>query len=701
MEAKIDELSSRYPAIKRAVTLWRALAEPAASVTDPQKQQRARFMSSLLLLIGISFLLIQPIFIITNLGDSDVAIKSLFSASIGFVVLWCYTQARRGRLLLAEAVSSAFTGISIFVLALMRGAQGIPTLYYPMLIIAFLALFASAKIVLVALALILALMFAFAWLLPDVSVYQILDGPSTFTLLITLVMIVAVHFNKRIYQAVQTRLLAEQTRQRALLQAIPDLIFRISADGHYVDHHLTEGSEMHQYSSLFVGKHLTEVLPPEYANEHMATIREVLKTGGLIQNDYPYEVDGQTFFLEVRTVRASENEVISTVRNVTDRKRAENTLRANEHRYRALFENNSDAVFIMGLDGCHVETNRRAVEMFGYAHDELIGMHMLRLVDAEEQLASKHMFERLLAGDQLPIYERRFRHKDGSLILAEVNIALIHNNDGTPLHVQSILHDVTERAKLEQERLKGERLRVALEKERELNKLKTDLMVTISHEFRTPLSLIMTSKEILERYHAQLTPEQTRQRMQMIGEQVHHLTRMLDDISTYVTRSRRPDDNYTPVVLNLPVFLTQVIENFRVQSNTQQRVELALLDEIGRASLDGVLLTRTINGLLSNAVKYSPPNSTIRVEVCAAESELKIAIRDQGIGIPPDERERIFEPFFRGSNVEGVGGTGLGLCIIQEDVRLMNGTIAVAAIDGGGTVFTLHLPFTVPPETIV
>ena len=576
--------------------------------------------------------------------------------------------------------------------------MGIPTLYYLIVVVIFLSLFASPKVVLAALALVLIEMGFYAWLMPDVSIHQVIDGPVTFTVLITFIMIVAVYFNKRVYEQMHARLIAEQERQRALLQAIPDLIFRISADGQYVDHHLSEDSELHPYSDLFVGKRIVDVLPPDYARIHMATIREVLATGKLVQNDYPFEIDGQMFFLEVRTARAGAHEVFSMVRNVTDRKLAESQLRANEHRYRALFEHNSDAVFIIDCYGSHLEANPRAIEMFGYTYDELIGMHVSQLVDPEEQLDSDTVFERLRAGELLPVYQRRFRHKDGSAMLAEVSIALIRANDGTPLHIQSILHDITERTKLEQERLKGERLRAELDKERELNKLKSDLMVTISHEFRTPLSLIMTSKEILERYHTQLTREQQVQRMQMISEQVHHLTRMLDDISTFVSRSRRPDDNYTPVVLDLPAFLSQTIENFRVRMNAQQQIELILPDELGLAALDGVLLTRAISGVLSNAVKYSPPDSIIRVEVHSDGAELTIAIRDQGIGIRADELEHIFEPFFRGSNVNSVGGTGLGLSIVHDDVKLMNGTITVDSAVDEGTAFTLHLPFTAPPD---
>lgn len=658
-------------------------------------------MASLLLLTGVIALLIQPILILVNINDTDVGIKALFSASGAFVVLWAYWLARRGRFALAQMVSCVLVGVSMLMLALLRGSAGIPSLYYLLVVLIFLSLFSPLKVVLAGLALVLVEMGIYAWIIPDISISQVIDGPATFTVLITFIMIVTGHFNRRMYEGVQARLIAEQSRQRALLQAIPDIILRISADGQYVDHHLTEASDMHQYTSLFVGKHITEFLPPKYASQHLETVREVLNTGKLVQSDYPYEVDGQTFFLEVRTVRAGENEVISTMRDVTDRKLAENTLRASEHRYRALFEHNSDAVFIIDLDGYHLESNPHAVQMFGYTYDELIGMHVSTLVDAEEKLDSKNVFERLLAGEQLPIYQRRFRHKDGSLILAEVNIALIRASDGTPLHIQSILHDVTERTKLEQERLKGAHLRAALDKERELNKLKSDLMVTISHEFRTPLSLIMTSKEMLDRYHEQLTDEQRQQRMEMIGEQVQHLTRMLDDISAFVSRSRRPDGNYTPVMLNLPVFLEQVIENFRTGANVQQRVELIMHDELGLISLDGVLLTRTLSGLLSNAVKYSPPDSTISVEVHANDKHVTLAVRDQGIGIPADEQVHIFEPFFRGSNVDSVSGTGLGLCMVQEDVKLMNGTIAVDSRVGVGTVFTLRLPFIAPPEPAV
>ena len=117
----------------------------------------------------------------------------------------------------------------------------------------------------------------------------------------------------------------------------------------------------------------------------------------------------------------------------------------NERRYRALFDHTNDAVFIIGMSGIHREVNQRACEMFGFTTAELLEMSVHDLVAPDEVPQSQDVREQLLQGVVMPIYERRFQRKDGSILIAEVNVALIRDQAGAPLYIQSILRDVTQR----------------------------------------------------------------------------------------------------------------------------------------------------------------------------------------------------------------------------------------------------------------
>ncbi|MBI5667070.1 MAG: PAS domain S-box protein [Chloroflexi bacterium] len=123
---------------------------------------------------------------------------------------------------------------------------------------------------------------------------------------------------------------------------------------------------------------------------------------------------------------------------------------SNQFLYRALFEQNNDAVFLIDLNGCHLAVNHQATALFGYTTDELVGLSFRQLVVPEELPLSYAVLEQLRAGATLPIYERRFRRKDGSLLLAEVNVALVRDSEGNPLYIQSILRDITERRRMEE-----------------------------------------------------------------------------------------------------------------------------------------------------------------------------------------------------------------------------------------------------------
>lgn len=360
-------------------------------------------------------------------------------------------------------------------------------------------------------------------------------------------------------------------------------------------------------------------------------------------------------------------------------------------RYRSLFEQTNDAVFIIDTHGNHLEVNRRAVEMFGYELDELLNMHTSALVAPDEVSASSKVLGQLIEGRQFPIYERRFRRKDGTVITAEINVAMIRDADGQPLYVQSVVRDVTSRKQQEHDRLESERLRIALEKERELNALKSDLMVTIAHEFRTPLSLILLQRDLLERYFNKLTDVQRSIRLEIIRTQVYRLTSMLDDLN-FLVKGTMDALEVRPAVVDASSYFASMIADFRALIGTARIIDFKANVGQSLICLDLSLARRILTNLLLNAVRYSSEHSEIRVELHLIGDHVQITVRDQGIGIPPDDLPHIYDPFFRGSNLKNERGTGLGLSIVARAVELCGGSIDVTSVVGQGTEFFVTLP---------
>lgn len=136
--------------------------------------------------------------------------------------------------------------------------------------------------------------------------------------------------------------------------------------------------------------------------------------------------------------------------------------RIEAYRYHMVFEENKDAIFLISLDGKHIDSNPRAIEMFGYPAEEIVGMSINQLIAPDEIPKAELMLKRLMSGEKVPIYERRFRHRNGTIIPAEVNAALLYDHKGKPLHIQSILHDITARKSIEEQlRLRSAALEAA------------------------------------------------------------------------------------------------------------------------------------------------------------------------------------------------------------------------------------------------
>jgi PAS domain S-box-containing protein len=233
-------------------------------------------------------------------------------------------------------------------------------------------------------------------------------------------------------------------------------------------------------------------------------------------------------------------------------------------------------------------------------------------------------------------------------------------------------------------------LRSALIRERELSELKTRFLTMASHEFRTPMSIMMTSSELLRNYYDRMSQEQRVERLVRIQGEVKYMTTLLEDI---LKVNRTVDNNpkqLTPEPLDVALFCRNLLES---KAYTQTHpIEFILGQDCGIAMLDSNLLTDILTSLLSNAVKYSKSDQLIRLQVDCNDDQILFIVQDYGIGIPKEDQERIFEVFHRGRNVDHISGTGLGLTIAKQSAELHGGKLSFTSEVGIGTTFTLTIP---------
>jgi signal transduction histidine kinase len=237
----------------------------------------------------------------------------------------------------------------------------------------------------------------------------------------------------------------------------------------------------------------------------------------------------------------------------------------------------------------------------------------------------------------------------------------------------------------------AERLKLELEKEKELIQLKERFISVVSHEFRTPLSVIMSSAELVQTFHERMPLERQLEHLHVILLQAEFMVSLMDDVLT-VNKARAGRLEFKPMPLDVIRFCQETLERIQVLDKANHSFVFEHEGDLSNVTLDAKLLQHILVNLLSNAVKYSPDGGEVKLECKREGDEIVLRVSDHGIGIPPEGLAHLFDLFYRATNTGDIGGTGLGLSIAKESVELHGGTIQCESELGVGTTFTVRLP---------
>jgi len=260
-------------------------------------------------------------------------------------------------------------------------------------------------------------------------------------------------------------------------------------------------------------------------------------------------------------------------------------------------------------------------------------------------------------------------------------------------------HDLMTAIEVALNRHQAERAtQAALAKERELNKLKSNFIEIVSHEFRTPLSTILLALELLQRHHSQLTPTKTHVYLQRARVAVDRMRQLLEEVLT-IGAVDEGKLQCQPAPIDLDAFCRQLAAEFQLDRDATAAPQHAIVfAQTGQSvehmasNLDEKLLRHILTNLLSNAIKYSPHGGKVRLDLIHTADAATFQVQDCGIGIPQGDLAQLFERFHRASNAKTIPGTGLGLSIVKQCVDLHGGTITVQSAVGVGTTFTVTIP---------
>jgi PAS domain S-box-containing protein len=496
----------------------------------------------------------------------------------------------------------------------------------------------------------------------------------------------------------QKALLDERKLLRTLLDALPDYIFVKDRTGRFILSNLAHARAAGVINPYdFAGKMAADFFPAELAAQYDADDQAVMDSGWALISAERTTLDafGKLMYVSTTKVplRDESDKIVGVVgisRDITEKRRTENILRESEERYRSLFELSPDGIVVC-YDKTIVYTNNAAVHLFGAASvDDVVGRSSEEIMSTQDvdRLHSLSPTSSAVAGKVVSM-ETKLRRLDGSFIDVELMAAPVTFADMAG--VQIIIRDVSERLQAEIAKRESERLRIALEKEKELRDLRSKLMVTISHEFRTPMTIAQSSADILEDYFDRLPAEKRKEHLAKIIGQIQLLTEMMEDIN-FIIQASFEELTVKAEPVNLKQLCETIIGEMHTSDAVFHRIELLCADEIPPLTLDLRRIKYVITNLLSNAMKYSERDTMVRLGVEQQGDQVMITVEDEGIGISAEEQTRIFEPFYRGHNVGVIRGTGIGLSIVKEIVDQHKGTIHLDSELGHGTKVTIALP---------
>lgn len=406
---------------------------------------------------------------------------------------------------------------------------------------------------------------------------------------------------------------------------------------------------------------------------------------------------------------------------------------ANRTAYQSMFENASLGLILVNDKGEIKEVNPYANHLFGYSENELLGKKIEVLVPTsvrEKHVALRtHYIEKpksRVLGSGMDLSALR---KDGSEFPVEISLAFYKIGDNK--EVVSFISDITERKKAEEalkklnleleEKVKGrtqelshtllalshinddlnhemehrkkieEKILKALEKEKELGELKSRFVSMASHEFRTPLAGILTSANLIARYSNSSDEEKRARHVNTIKASVKNLTIILNDFLSLDKLEEGKVACY-PTHFQLTLFITQLLEEMQFVTKKGQKLISRHQGDNDQVFMDQDILQNILINLMSNAMKYSPEDSEIRLDVELKPSQVIFKIEDEGIGIPEEDQKHLFDRFFRAQNAVAIQGTGLGLNIIKKYLSLMEGSIYFTSRENKGSIFTITLP---------
>ncbi|HEY0742711.1 MAG TPA: PAS domain-containing sensor histidine kinase [Chryseosolibacter sp.] len=407
--------------------------------------------------------------------------------------------------------------------------------------------------------------------------------------------------------------------------------------------------------------------------------------------------DGQIFPVAISLGHyelAGEKLAVAFVSDITDQVRAKKLVAEREAWFRNMADNSPVMIWVSGNDKNWTYVNNTWLNYTGRAIENELGTGWAEGIHADDLERCLLTYNEAFDARQTFVMEYRLRRADGQYRWIQ--------NVGKPTYIDNVytgyigscsdIHD-QKRATEELEELVRKRtneLYEALDREKEMNEMKSRFVSMASHEFRTPLSIVLSSTTLIEQYGSPNHDERIQKHIARIKSSVANLTTILNDFLS-LDKLEQGKVEVELDTITIPDFMKEVVEDVQTLKKNGQVVNIEHRGD-NKVLLDQKKLRYILVNLLSNSIKYSSDEATINVSSHANQNEIQISVQDNGIGIPDEEQKYMYNKFFRAHNTGNVQGTGLGLTIVKRYVELMGGDVSFVSKVGEGTTFNIRLP---------
>ncbi|MGE5133273.1 MAG: PAS domain S-box protein [Gemmatimonadota bacterium] len=485
----------------------------------------------------------------------------------------------------------------------------------------------------------------------------------------------------------QHTLAGQEAYNRALIESSAEAFFAISQDGVISDVNALASSLTGYSRQHLVGRPFGDLFVDPAAAKRV--VSEAFENGQVTGHELTLVAGGGgtvvSFNAGVYRDPAGQTQgLLAAARDITAQKQLEDRLRSQQYYTRSLIEANTDALVVVDLAGLIADTNSAMESLVGRPREELIGT---QITDYSPEPAAVADGVSQTLRDGHANMEIPALRPDGSTTVLSINASTFTDSGGKLQGIIAAGRDITERKQLE------ELQRRMLDQAQALDQTRADFVSQVSHELRSPLTSILGYLEMLDGGRAgRLNPEQER----VIGIVQRSGQRLLALIEDLLLLSRIEAGTLRIELAEVrPAAVIEEVRESFLPAIQDKRLRLRLdLDRGITMQADAAQFERVVANLISNAVKFTPPGGQLRVSCVRDGPDVVLEVRDSGIGIPPDEQERLFTRFFRSSISSALEarGTGLGLYIVKQVAEGHGGGVSAQSAPGEGSAFIVRLP---------